>query len=137
MTGKLLHASGPQLKALTELKVVGNQAVLQLYHSMLSILHYFHLGNTVLAGDLLTSCHSLLEQEEFDGDIRISFELLPGASFCFNLFTKAEAFSLIYLLSGIVMSSEPSMKSSKRFLLEGIEYVNGSLNQVHLQPLFV
>lgn len=113
-----------------------NRPMISLFYSILMILYHMHLGNTTLAGEHVTLCHALLEtelnpgseeSESFAGMYRLPLSQNGFSSGYLNVqwLSKQDLTAVVYLLSGWVMASEPSLKASKRFLLEGIKFVEG------------
>lgn len=128
-----------------------NMHLLYLHFLALSILFHFHTGNTTVASAYLAKCHAALEQADDSGSdtmdcspnatpedgsaaqpLSSAFPLLSGGqlnlldgAITMQWLTKYEFFSVVYLLSGLCMTSEANLVPSKKYLLEGFKFLEG------------
>jgi len=104
-----------------------NYLLLQLYYSVVHIAVHFYYSRTTLASQQLTQCHAMLEDPAHASLNVFQVTLSPGDVFSVDWLSKQELVGYVYYLSGMVMTSETTMKSSKRFTLEGLKHVEGAL----------
>ena len=93
-----------------------------LHFVALGVLLHQHMGSTTTASEFLAHCHTLLEQEGFtmSGEINLCEQRVR-----LQWLSKAEYFSLVYLLSGLCMSSESNLAPAKKYLVEGAKFLEG------------